>query len=211
MPGQSAGVQYVAAAGQPAVSYGAPEYQQATSAAPGAFIGGQPKAQQVSNQNAYGMYAQAPAAYDQYGYGNGYGAAGYGGYDTGTAANPWLTESSYGGSRYPSLPEKRSLPPPPAEQNPLLKTKMCRRMKEPGGCRWGDKCSFAHTQSELKEPDYTKSGGGILGPDGQNPSGGGMTHAEKPAIGPPQLGDPSVNIENGGSDDRPEKRLKQGP
>ncbi|KAK1306205.1 Zinc finger CCCH domain-containing protein 14 [Acorus calamus] len=57
----------------------------------------------------------------------------------------------------PGLPPPRSHPmgPPPIPDGgpaPAVKTRMCNKLKSPEGCKYGDKCHFAHSERELGRP-----------------------------------------------------------
>jgi len=103
---------------------------------------------------AYGMYGP-PGAYYGQGYGDYsqfaggydyYGQQAYAGYQ-----NPYGGGGAYGGGGKPPGMGGGAGP-----QNPLYKTRMCQVV---GTCRFGDRCNFAHDQSELRKLERGAPGG----------------------------------------------------
>ena len=80
--------------------------------------------------------------------------------------NPALAPPARGPMGPPSVPDSHG-PPPPA-----VKTKMCNKYNTAEGCKFGDKCHFAHGERELGKP--------IL------PSHDG--HMAPPTMGPGRMG-----------------------
>ncbi|XP_042507678.1 zinc finger CCCH domain-containing protein 44-like [Macadamia integrifolia] len=56
-----------------------------------------------------------------------------------------------------------------------FKTRLCNRYNTPEGCRFGDKCHFAHGESDLRSPNNQSRGnirrGPVEGPRGTGPPG----------------------------------------
>lgn len=52
------------------------------------------------------------------------------------------------------MPSRNPVGPPsvPNGATPALKTRLCNKMNSPEGCKFGDKCHFAHGQSEIGKP-----------------------------------------------------------
>jgi len=106
-------------------------------------------------QGAQGYYGGGYGDYSQYGQ---YGG-GYGGYDYG---------QGYGYQQQPARGGAGRGGP-----NPLYKTRMCQVV---GTCRFGDRCNFAHDQSELRKVDRPGM------PDGSQAAPGADAAAAPPTM-----------------------------
>ncbi|KAK1266393.1 Zinc finger CCCH domain-containing protein 14 [Acorus gramineus] len=93
----------------------------------------------------------------------------------------------------PGLPPPRNHPmgPPPMPDGgppPAVKTRMCNKLNTPEGCKFGDKCHFAHSEREIGRPiqpiheDLHRPPPMMGGPMGGGRMGG------RPDLGPPPPG-----------------------
>ncbi|KAI3444945.1 hypothetical protein Pfo_001610 [Paulownia fortunei] len=64
---------------------------------------------------------------------------------------------------------------------PTMKTKLCNKVNTPEGCRYGDKCHFAHSERELGKPPFP----GYEDPRMMGPIGGFSQRIEPPQHGLP--------------------------
>lgn len=85
----------------------------------------------------------------------------------------------------PPAPRNMGAPPPQAHNGsaPAVKTRICNKFNTPEGCKFGDKCHFAHGEWELRKPVPSHEDPRAMGamPGGPGRFGGRMEQPPGPA------------------------------